>query len=232
MTPDLHRLGMEPAVGCALAGGTVRRLGPLAHRSLWLGEAVPLSETVSSGSPRRSIRRSSSLMTRRPEIDTSGIAARHSLVTSSLRSEYRTSCGRLIRSGTRSRSWSTTALNETSARSNGTGHGGPHLVDTLRITCPEAWSETLGGGGAVRPPLVPGDLLLAHLGARLGPHAEASHQVGFRQPDVETRNFGVVADGMLDIARSLRAVETGLLSIESNPVPIEQEVDQISHLTV
>ena len=45
--------------------------------------SVPLSETIMSGLPRRSIKTVSSRATRRPEIEVSGIAARHSRVTSS-----------------------------------------------------------------------------------------------------------------------------------------------------
>ena len=44
---------------------------------------VPLSETIIPGLPRRSINVVSSRATRRPEIEVSRIAARHSLVTSS-----------------------------------------------------------------------------------------------------------------------------------------------------
>jgi hypothetical protein len=45
--------------------------------------SVPLSETIMPGLPRRSISAVSSRATRRPEIEVSGIAARHSRVTSS-----------------------------------------------------------------------------------------------------------------------------------------------------
>src|SRR5690606_26751888 len=45
--------------------------------------SVPWSETIMSGLPRRLIRSVSSRATRRPEIDVSGIAAKHSRVTSS-----------------------------------------------------------------------------------------------------------------------------------------------------
>jgi len=45
--------------------------------------SVPLSETIRRGLPRRSIYAVSSRATRRPEIEVSGIAARHSRVTSS-----------------------------------------------------------------------------------------------------------------------------------------------------
>ena len=45
--------------------------------------SVPLSETIMPGLPRRSIKTVSSRATRRPEIEVSGIAARHSRVTSS-----------------------------------------------------------------------------------------------------------------------------------------------------
>ena len=45
--------------------------------------SVPLSETIMPGLPRRSINAVSSRATRRPEIEVSGIAARHSRVTSS-----------------------------------------------------------------------------------------------------------------------------------------------------
>lgn len=45
--------------------------------------SVPLSETISPGLPRRAITVVSSRATRRPEIDVSGMAPRHSLVTSS-----------------------------------------------------------------------------------------------------------------------------------------------------
>ena len=45
--------------------------------------SVPLSETIMLGLPRRSIKTVSSRATRRPEIDVSGIAAKHSRVTSS-----------------------------------------------------------------------------------------------------------------------------------------------------
>ena len=45
--------------------------------------SVPLSETIMQGLPRRLINAVSSRATRRPEIEVSGIAARHSRVTSS-----------------------------------------------------------------------------------------------------------------------------------------------------
>jgi len=45
--------------------------------------SVPLSETIMPGLPRRAINVVSSRATRFPEIDVSGIAARHSRVTSS-----------------------------------------------------------------------------------------------------------------------------------------------------
>src|SRR3954468_7845584 len=45
--------------------------------------SVPLSETIIPGLPRCSIRAVSSRATRRPEMEVSGIAARHSRVTSS-----------------------------------------------------------------------------------------------------------------------------------------------------
>ena len=45
--------------------------------------SVPLSETIMPGLPRRLINAVSSRATRRPEIEVSGIAARHSRVTSS-----------------------------------------------------------------------------------------------------------------------------------------------------
>ncbi len=45
--------------------------------------SVPLSETIMPGLPRLVISAVSSRATRRPEIDVSGIAARHSRVTSS-----------------------------------------------------------------------------------------------------------------------------------------------------
>ncbi len=45
--------------------------------------SVPLSLTIIPGFPRRSISAVSSRATRRPEMDVSGIAARHSRVTSS-----------------------------------------------------------------------------------------------------------------------------------------------------
>jgi len=45
--------------------------------------SVPLSDTIMPGLPRRSIKTVSSRATRRPEIDVSGIAAKHSSVTSS-----------------------------------------------------------------------------------------------------------------------------------------------------
>lgn len=44
---------------------------------------VPLSETIRPGLPRRATTVVSSRATRRPEIDVSGMAPRHSLVTSS-----------------------------------------------------------------------------------------------------------------------------------------------------
>jgi hypothetical protein len=45
--------------------------------------SVPWSKTIMSGLPRRMIRSVSSRATRRPEIDVSGMAARHSRVTPS-----------------------------------------------------------------------------------------------------------------------------------------------------
>lgn len=59
---------------------------------------MPWSETISPGLPRRSISAESSRATRRPEIDVSGIAARHSLVTSStmLRMRKAAAAGELV----------------------------------------------------------------------------------------------------------------------------------------
>jgi putative transposase len=51
--------------------------------SAWQVNSVPLSKTIMPGLPRRSISTVSSRATRRPGIEVSGIAARHSRVTSS-----------------------------------------------------------------------------------------------------------------------------------------------------
>jgi hypothetical protein len=54
-----------------------------ASMALQVNSMPPLSETIEPGLPRRSTMVVSSRATRRPEIDVSGTAPRHSLVTSS-----------------------------------------------------------------------------------------------------------------------------------------------------
>lgn len=54
--------------------------------------SVPLSETIMSGLPLRSINAVNSRATRRPDIEVSGIAARHSRVTSSTMLRTRKRC--------------------------------------------------------------------------------------------------------------------------------------------
>lgn len=80
----------DPAARVAVLHGLARRyvvpfdpvLGP--HRRMAFEvSSVPLSLTIIPGLPRRSIRAVSSRATRCPEIEVSGIAARHSRVTSS-----------------------------------------------------------------------------------------------------------------------------------------------------
>ena len=62
--------------------GTCQSSGLRRMRTLQVN-SVPLSETIMPGLPRRSISAVSSRATRSPEIEMSGIAARHSRVTSS-----------------------------------------------------------------------------------------------------------------------------------------------------
>jgi hypothetical protein len=58
--------------------------------------SVPWSETIMPGLPRRPIRSVSSRATRRPEIEVSGIAARHSRVIDDVQHPKASSAGELV----------------------------------------------------------------------------------------------------------------------------------------
>src|SRR5215210_4729554 len=72
----LHRLARGDVVPLNPVLGTQARMA-------FEVNSVPLSETIIPGLPRRAINGVSSRATRLPEIEVSGIAARHSRVTSS-----------------------------------------------------------------------------------------------------------------------------------------------------
>ena len=79
----LHGLSWRDVMPFDPVLGAPFRCADLRFRMAFEVSSVPLSETIMPGRPRRSISAASSRATRLPDIEVSGIAARHSRVTSS-----------------------------------------------------------------------------------------------------------------------------------------------------